>query len=116
MRKMRELARINLYFKGFPTDDGASIPDLNAELKTFFARFGEVKTLSLPAKNNKDGSQQQLLGFGFVSFETLESAQKCRYDSAKDMFRSVYKIQAYPFEWRELRSAHKMEQIDQKEL
>jgi RNA recognition motif-containing protein len=115
---MRDLARNNLYFKGFPCD--GSIEDLNTELRTFFEKFGEVKTLKLPTRmvTTDSGSAQKetLLGFGFVSFQTLESAQKCRFDVNKELFKSVYKIYANPFEWKELRKAHKMEQVDQKEL
>lgn len=46
----------------------------------------------------------------------MEAAQKCRFDIQKELFRGVYKIYANPFEWKELRAAHKMERIDQLEL
>ena len=45
---MRDLARNNLYFKGFPCD--GSIEDLNGDLRAFFEKFGEVKTLNLPTR------------------------------------------------------------------
>lgn len=35
---------------------------------------------------------------------------------SKELFRGQHKIYANQFEWKELRSAHRMEQIDQKEL
>ena len=56
-----------------------------------------------------------LTGFGFCAFQNLEAAQKCRFDIQKELFRGVYKVYANPFEWKELRAAHKMERIDQLE-
>lgn len=118
IKTMRDLARNNLYFKGFPCDYSTSVADLEIELRAFFEKFGEVKTLRLMHKPVSDQGVQRekLFGFGFVSFQTLESAQKCRYDVQKEFFRGVYKIYANPFEWKELRKAHRMEQIDQREL
>lgn len=48
LKTMRDLARNNLYFKGFPCD--GSIEDLNGDLRAFFEKFGEVKTLNLPTR------------------------------------------------------------------
>jgi polyadenylate-binding protein len=47
LKYMKDLARFNLYFKGFPTDGTLSIEDLSQELKTFFGKFGDVKSLKL---------------------------------------------------------------------
>jgi hypothetical protein len=47
LKYMKDLARFNLYFKGFPTDGTLSIEDLSQELKTFFSKFGDVKSLKL---------------------------------------------------------------------
>jgi len=51
LKYMKDLARNNLYFKGFPTDGVTSIENLSQELKTFFEKFGEVKSLKLMQKN-----------------------------------------------------------------
>lgn len=82
LKAMRDLARNNLYFKGFPCDDCSSVEDLQNELKNFFEKFGEVKTLRVMHKRvaQDEEVKEKLFGFGFVSFQTLESAQKCRYD------------------------------------
>lgn len=75
---MRDLARNNLYFKGFPCDGSMTVQDLTTELRTFFEKFGEVKTLKLPtrivASDGGIAQRESLLGFGFVSFQTMESA------------------------------------------
>ena len=47
LKYMKDLARFNLYFKGFPTDGSTSIEDLSQELKSFFGKFGDVKSLKL---------------------------------------------------------------------
>lgn len=67
---MRDLARNNLYFKGFPCEGTMTIEDLTTEISTFFEKFGEVKTLKLPTRKTVvEGIEHQvLIGFGFVSF------------------------------------------------
>lgn len=35
-------------------------------------------------------SAQELLGFGYVSFQNLESAQKARFDVSKELFRGAH--------------------------
>ncbi len=94
LKFMKDLARNNLYFKGFPIDGVTQIPDLTEELKGFFAKFGEVKSLKLMQHTVKvsDASRDELLGFGFVSFQTLEATQKARFDVAKEKFRGVHQI------------------------
>lgn len=97
LKFMKDLARNNLYFKGFPTnDEGTSIADLTTELKTFFEKFGEVKSLKLMQRSVEveGATKDELLGFGYVSFQTLESAQKARFDVNKESFRGAYKIYA----------------------
>lgn len=47
LKFMKDIARNNLYFKGFPTDGATSIEELTQEMKTFFEKFGEVKSLKL---------------------------------------------------------------------
>ena len=46
---MRDLSRNNLYFKGFPCNS-ENEDNLSTELRAFFEKFGEVKTLKLPTK------------------------------------------------------------------
>lgn len=102
---MKDLARNNLYFKGFPTDGDTSIEELSQELKTFFEKFGEVKSLKLMQRTveTEGVSREELLGFGYVSFQTLESAQKARFDVTKELFKGDHKIYVNQFEWKELR-------------
>jgi RNA recognition motif-containing protein len=60
LKFMKDLARNNLYFKGFPTDGLTSIEDLSQELKTFFEKFGEVKSLKLMSRTiNVDGESRE---------------------------------------------------------
>ena len=89
---MKDLARNNLYFKGFPVD--SEIPGLTQELKMFFEKFGEVKSIKLMSRNvDFNGvSQERLIGFGFVSFQNLETAQKARFDVKKELFRGSHEL------------------------
>ena len=74
LKSMRQVARQNLYFKGFPVDESAD--DLSEELKIYFGKFGEVKNLKLMQRTVEveGASREEMLGFGYVSFHTLESA------------------------------------------
>jgi hypothetical protein len=36
--------------------------------------------------------REELLGFGYVSFKTLEGSQMARFDGGKELFRGVHKI------------------------
>jgi hypothetical protein len=58
LKFMKELARNNLYFKGFPIDGATSIQDMTQELKEFFSKFGEIKSLKLMQRtvNSEDSS------------------------------------------------------------
>jgi hypothetical protein len=47
---MKQMARQNLYFKGFPVDaanTSEKVEQLEVELKEFFTKFGDVKNLKL---------------------------------------------------------------------
>lgn len=115
IRFVRELARNNLYFKGFPASADDSVEEMTEELRQYFSKFGDIKSLKLPTKTvvSDDGqSHERLLGFGFVSYQNMEAAQKARFDVPKEMFRSVHKITVSQFEWKEQRQAHMMEQYD----
>jgi hypothetical protein len=57
-------------------------------------------------------SHEELLGFGYVSFKTLEGSQKARFDGSKEMFRGTHTLIVSSFEWKELRQAHRMERMD----
>lgn len=106
LKSMKQVARQNLYFKGFPVDGETSTDEMTEELRIYFAKFGEVKNLKLIVKDDV------MVGFGYVSFHTLEAAQKCRFETAKDLFRDQHKLFINQFEWKELRSAHRMERMD----
>lgn len=118
LRFMKDLARQNLYFKGFPVDGSCSIQELTKELEEYFAKFGPLQTLKLMSRTVEvEGVQkEELLGFGYVSYKTLEGSQRSRFDAAKEPFRGVHKLYVNQFEWKELRQAHRMERIDQIEL
>ena len=70
MKKMRDIARNNLYFKGFPTDSSTPREELEQELREFFSKFGEVKNLKLPMRETTvDGVPTEVLtGFGFCAY------------------------------------------------
>lgn len=70
LKFMKDLARNNLYFKGFPNDGSSTIAEMTEELKTFFAKFGEVKSLKLMQRTVEveGATRDELLGFGYVSF------------------------------------------------
>lgn len=48
LKFMKELARNNLYFRGFPVD--GSVEELTTQMKGFFEKFGDVKSLKLMSK------------------------------------------------------------------
>lgn len=76
LRFMKELARQNLYFKGFPVDGSCSIQELTKELEEYFAKFGPLQTLKLMSRTVEvEGvKKEELLGFGYVSYKTLEGS------------------------------------------
>ena len=118
----KQMARQNLYFRGFPIDPAVSVQDTEAELVEFFKSFGTVTNLKLmqarrPAANGQSNPESgaDMLGFGFVCFKTVEDAQRARVEASKRPFRgcSLYISQ---FETREQRKAHMLERIDQLEF
>ena len=114
IRFVRELASNNMYFKGFPASAEDKVEEMTEELRQYFSKFGDIKSLKLPTKTvTSDGeSHEWLLGFGFVSYQNMEAAQKARFDVPKELFRGVHKITVSQFEWKEQRQAHMMEQYD----
>lgn len=54
----KQMARQNLYFRGFPIDSSVSVKDTEQELVEFFKSFGEVTNLKLmQTRKPKDESQ-----------------------------------------------------------
>ena len=52
---------------------------LKQQLTEYFAQFGEVNNLALISR--KKVATEDLVGFGFVSFKTLEGAQTAKYQA-----------------------------------
>ena len=71
LRFKRTMARHNLYFRGFPV--GKDVEGLKQQLTEYFAQFSDVNNLHLMSRKEKEDSEN-LVGFGFVSFKTLEGA------------------------------------------
>ncbi len=85
------MLRFNLYFKNLP--NGTTEEDL----KEYFGQFGEIKSLKLMRKRVPAPLESQLkeeskideqkfvqgesLGFGFVSYTTIEAASRARSES-----------------------------------
>jgi len=116
LRFKKQMARQNLYFRGFPVDSSVSIESTEKELVEFFTTFGEVANLKLMVTKRIDSSStDSMLGFGFVCYKTIEDAQRARMEASKRPFRgqSLFISQ---FETREQRRAHMLERIDQIEF
>ena len=47
MKFKRQMARQNIYFRGFPMSKDTSIEHSEKELKIFFTQFGEVTSIKL---------------------------------------------------------------------
>ena len=136
----KQMARQNLYFRGFPVDAGVPVKDTERELIDYFREFGEVSNLKLMLARKPKGQRRRvaledeegkvaeevldeaelgggdnMLGFGFVCFKSIEEAQRARVEAPKRPFRgcSLYISQ---FETREQRKAHMLERIDQIEF
>ena len=114
----KQMARQNLYFRGFPVDPSVTSEETQKELTDFFKTFGEVSNLRLMIAKKASASEAHgdaLLGFGFVCFKSVEDAQRARVEASKRPFRgcSLYISQ---FETREQRKAHMLERIDQIEF
>ena len=76
LRFKRTMARHNLYFRGFPVSK--DVEGLKQQLTEYFAQFGEVNNLVLISRKK---SSEDVVGFGFVSFKTLEGAQTAKYQA-----------------------------------
>ena len=86
----KQMARQNLYFRGFPVDTSVSIESTEKELTEFFTTFGEVANLKLMVTRRADGSSSgNMLGFGFVCYKTIEDAQRARMEASKRPFRGT---------------------------
>jgi len=98
------MIRFNLYFKNVPKDASEE------ELQIFFSQFGEIKSLKLMRK-----SPTEHLGFGFVSFSTIEAAARARIESKKLLFKDQ-QLYVCQFETKQSRLAHLEEARDKRRL
>lgn len=120
LKYKKQMARHNLYFRGFPLDPAVSVEDTEKELFKFFSTFGDVMNVKL-MKNRKLGeepeqkSSEHLLGFGFVCFKTVDEAARARAEASKTPFRGS-QLYISQFETKEQRRAHMLERIDQLEF
>ena len=87
------MLKYNLYFKNLPSESSEN------ELKEFFSQFGEIRSLKLMRKKlppKEDESKEivfgESLGFGFVSFVTIESALRARHECKTKLFKGRYLI------------------------
>lgn len=116
----KTMSRFNLYFKNIPqgtTDE---------ELRQFFSQFGEIKSLkqmhrkldSGPTPDNTAApvAEGEPLGFGFVSFSTIESATRARLECRTRPFSGSTLLTVCQFEPKATRTAHLEEQRDRKRL
>ena len=115
----KQMARQNLYFRGFPVDSAVSVAETEKELVDFFSTFGEVSNLKLmlarkPQESSSD-SDEGMLGFGFVCYKSIEDAQRARVEASKRPFRGC-SLFISQFETKETRKAHMLERIDQIEF
>ena len=89
------MLRYNLYFKNLP--HGTQ----ECELLDYFGQFGEIKSLKLMRKRTEttdhpptqeehkgDKPEGESLGFGFVSFTTIEAASRARAESKVKPFKN----------------------------
>ena len=68
-----------------------------------------------PQSDGDEAKQEDLLGFGFACFKTVEDAQKARVEAPKKPFKGKL-LFISQFESREQRKAHILERIDQLEF
>ena len=96
----KQMARQNLYFRGFPVDTSVSVTSTEKELVDFFTTFGEVSNLRLmlarrpqslavsaSGEGASDPQRSSMLGFGFVCYKSIEDAQRARVEASKRPFR-----------------------------
>ena len=72
-------------------------PFTNYSLGTTYGDYptSEIDVLvqdSYPITGINGVSQERLIGFGFVSFQNLETAQKARFDVKKELFRGSHEL------------------------
>jgi RNA recognition motif-containing protein len=108
LRFKRTMARHNLYFRGFPV--GEDMEGLKQQLTEYFGQFGEVNNLHLMTRK-KDDQSTDLVGFGFVSFKSLEGAQTAKYQAQNVLFHGR-KLYINQFETKEQRIASFNERVD----
>lgn len=101
------MARFNLYFKLVPKEA------TEEELRDHFSQYGEIKSLRL--MRNAGEAEGAHLGFGFVSFATIEAAAKARIESKRQLFKGV-QLHVCQFETRQSRTAHLEETRDRRQL
>jgi hypothetical protein len=70
-----------------------------------------VKSLKLCVNEKRE-----LLGYGFVSYGTLDGASKAKFEAHTSPFRKDYFLTVNEFEPKELRAAKKLEKADKEEL
>ena len=123
LKYKKQMSRQNLYFRGFPVDSSVSNTITERELHEFFTQFGEVSNLKLmlakkpvpSGLNEAKVSAENMLGFGFVCYKSVEDAQRARVEASKRPFRGCT-LYISQFETREQRRAHMLERIDQIEF
>ena len=116
----KQMARHNLYFRGFPLDPAEPIEATEKDLFKFFSTFGEVMNVKLMKNRALEGeaelkSGEHLLGFGFVCFKTVDEAARARAEASKTSFKGS-QLFISQFETKEQRKAHILERIDQMEF
>ena len=123
LKYKKQMSRQNLYFRGFPVDSSVSNKITERELHEFFTQFGEVSNLKLmlakkpmpSGLNENNVPAENMLGFGFVCYKSVEDAQRARVEASKRPFRGCT-LYISQFETREQRRAHMLERIDQIEF
>ena len=120
LKYKKQMSRQNLYFRGFPVDSSVSNTVTERELQEFFTQFGEVSNLRLmlakkpmptSCLNEAKVPTENMLGFGFVCYKSVEDAQRARVEASKRPFRGCT-LYISQFETREQRRAHMLERID----
>jgi RNA recognition motif-containing protein len=111
-RYKNSMVRYNLYFKNVPNEAAEK------ELKEYFDQFGEIKSLKLMRKAAAEDSKEEgkSLGFGFVSYTTIESALRARTESRLKPFLGSSTFTVCQFESKSTRLAHMEETRDKLRL
>ncbi len=106
------MVRFNLYYKNVPKEAGEK------ELKEYFEQFGEIKSLKLMRKVTAEDSKEEgeSLGFGFVSYTSIESALRARTESRLKPFLGSPTFTVCQFESKSTRQSHMEETRDKLRL